>query len=497
MKKIALFASMIVVALSMESFCGFYVAQAGAELFNKASEVILVRDGNKTTITMSNDFQGSVKDFAMVVPVPVVLKENQIKVVESDIFDVLDQYSGPRLTEYFDDNPCVQYYGGDEFGFDDAEMATSEESPHKALADKALGVKIEARYNVGEYEILILSAKESSGLETWLKINKYQIPKKAKEVLDPYVKSNTKFFVAKVNLEKASASGISKLRPIQIHFESDKFMLPIRLGMANAIDDQELIIYAFTKSGRIESTNYFTTQLPTDKGIPVFAKANFGKIYKAIFDKHHLKNNSSSVVLEYAWNLNSDNYSFCDPCSGEPPRYDMMAKAGVDWVEPYQAYSCDYKGEVFFTRLHVRYNRKTFPQDLSFQVTPNTENYQVRFFINHQYAFQPNESICEEAKTYLKSLPPRREAALTNLTELTGWDTQTKWSQYIQDENFVPEELKTDASGKEDQNDKNFIPLKPQTPNSPPTLFLIVAGVLLILVVIIQSRRIPVKNITA
>ena len=59
------------------------------------------------------------------------------------------------------------------------------------------------------------------------------------------------------------------LRPIQIRFSSPKFMLPIRLGMANADGDQDMIVYAFTKKGRIETTNYRTVSLPTGKNIPL------------------------------------------------------------------------------------------------------------------------------------------------------------------------------------------------------------------------------------
>src|SRR6185369_11585729 len=92
------------------AFCGFYVTKADATLFNKTSQVILVRDGNKTTITMSSDFQGDVKDFAMVVPVPVVLQRDEIKTVSKDIFTTLDNYSSPRLVEYWDQNPCQQVF---------------------------------------------------------------------------------------------------------------------------------------------------------------------------------------------------------------------------------------------------------------------------------------------------------------------------------------------------------------------------------------------------
>ncbi|HEX2642042.1 MAG TPA: DUF2330 domain-containing protein, partial [Thermoanaerobaculia bacterium] len=39
-------------------FCGFYVAKADTKLFNQASQVALVRDGDRTVMTMANDFQG-------------------------------------------------------------------------------------------------------------------------------------------------------------------------------------------------------------------------------------------------------------------------------------------------------------------------------------------------------------------------------------------------------------------------------------------------------
>ena len=64
----------LVSSAQVNSFCGFYVAKAGADVFNKKSQVILVHDGNQTTITMQNDFTGDLKEFAMVIPVPVVLK---------------------------------------------------------------------------------------------------------------------------------------------------------------------------------------------------------------------------------------------------------------------------------------------------------------------------------------------------------------------------------------------------------------------------------------
>ena len=104
--KLLIIAVFTAVSPLLFSFCGFYVSKADGTLKNKTSQVILVRDGNKNVITMYNDFKGDTKDFAMVVPVPVVLRKDDIKVVDQTIFQKLNDYSAPRLVEYWDQNPC-------------------------------------------------------------------------------------------------------------------------------------------------------------------------------------------------------------------------------------------------------------------------------------------------------------------------------------------------------------------------------------------------------
>src|SRR2546422_9026138 len=91
---------------TLVGFCGFYVAKADTKLFNRASQVVLVRDGDRTVMTMANDFEGEPKEFAVVIPVPTFLTREQIHVGEKALVDHLDGYSAPRLVEYFDDDPC-------------------------------------------------------------------------------------------------------------------------------------------------------------------------------------------------------------------------------------------------------------------------------------------------------------------------------------------------------------------------------------------------------
>ncbi len=398
------------------SFCGFYVAKADAQLFNKTSEVIIVRNGDKSTITMSSDFQGEVKDFAMVVPVPVVLKRDQIRIVESALFRKVDDYSGPRLVSYNDDDPCAVPY--ERVYMESSKMSLQEVSITSVNGATSVSqtVKIEARYAVGEYDILILSATESSGLETWLIANGYKIPAGAKEVLEPYVKSNMKFFVVKANTDELKRMNTTKLRPIQIDFDSKKFMLPIRLGMANAKEAQDMIVYCFSKVGRTEVTNYRTVEMPTGQNVPLFVKDEFGKFYKDLYYKTFAKEGKNAVQLEYAWDISSSVSMFCDPCVGPPPMLQDLMDAGVNWVEQYHG---GYQGQIYFTRLHVTYDRAHFPQDLQFIETPNKQNYQARYVL-HTPAVSNFE--CEKANAYLVQLQKRRQEELNNLAELTGQD---------------------------------------------------------------------------
>jgi hypothetical protein len=425
-KKMMILWGFIAISPVLFSFCGFYVSKADGTLKNKTSQVILVRDGNKNVITMFNDFKGDTKDFAMVVPVPVVLSKENIKVVDQSIFQRLNDYSAPRLVEYWDQNPCYGYKSDDALSGKVPGAQLNEVAVTSAFGTKRSSVKIEAKYLIGEYDILILSAKESGGLKAWLNSNGYKIPANAEEVLDPYIKSNLKFFVVKVNEKEKQKLNTNFLRPIQISFSSPKFMLPIRLGMANADGDQDLLVYAFTRKGRIECTNYRNVSIATGKNIPLFVQKNFGAFYGNLFTHQWSNEDESAAFLEYAWNVTPINQMKCDPCVGNPPTEQDLVQSGVWWLngKDWNDYSDVDNDEpdngsrnVHFTRLHFRYNRESFPQDLMFQVTPNMENFQARYIITHPASGDFN---CDAGKKYLRDLKQRRKKELMELTALTG-----------------------------------------------------------------------------
>ncbi len=392
-------------------FCGFYVAKADTKLFNKASEVAIVRHENKTVITMANDFQGDVKEFAMVIPVPTVLQREQIHIGDKALLEHLDAYSAARLVEYFDPNPCRRLELDGRFldGLSRKSMAVPE-----AARSRALGVTVEAQYTVGEYDIFILSAKQSTGLETWLRENGYRIPRGASPILGSYLKQGMRFFVAKVNLKEHAKLGYAALRPIQVAFESPKFMLPIRLGTVNSNGPQELFIYLMTRNGRVETTNYRTIKLPAAKELPVYVKDKFPEFYRDMFSRQVKRENLRGVFLEYAWDMN-----WCDPCAADPLSVEELRNLGVFWLAESGRSSKGMARDVFLTRLHVRYDAEHFPQDLFFQETSDRSNFQARYILRHAWT---GSDDCPAAKQYRELLRKRQEQEAQTLATLTGWN---------------------------------------------------------------------------
>jgi uncharacterized protein (TIGR03382 family) len=387
------------------AFCGFYVAGSGDQLVNDATQVVLMRDGTRTVLAMQNDYKGPPTEFAMIIPVPTVLHEEDVKTLTKEVFQHVEQMGAPRLVEYWEQDPCFKPRKYE------LDMAIAQAPMEGAMAGSGTngdhGVKIEAKFTVGEYQILILSAKDSTGLDSWLRDNKYQVPKGAEPLLRPYVESGMKFFVAKVDPKKVHfENGHAALSPLRFHYDSDDFSLPIRLGMANSSGTQDLIVNIFAPHQRYRVANYQNVTIPTNLDVKDDVKKHFGAFYAALFDATIAKN-PGAVVTEYAWQATT-----CDPCPGptlQPTELmtlgaDVLSDKQQDQQQPgsYGGYGYDF----VLTRLHARYGTD-LKDDLRFEKAEpivggrefvmnndrlevgsradTTNNFQARYAIRHPW----------------------------------------------------------------------------------------------------------------
>jgi MYXO-CTERM domain-containing protein len=417
-------------ALRAPAFCGFYVGGADTKLFNHATQVVLLREGTRTVLSMQNNYEGPPSGFAMVVPVPVVLQKESVKTLPRDVFDKIDQLDAPRLVEYWEQDPCAPFAEDESREVMKSAVPALDKETKKKDGD--FGVKIEAKFAVGEYEIVILSAKDSAGLDGWLRQEKYAIPPGAEPYLRPYVQAGSKFFVAKVDAKKVKfdARGMAALSPLRFHYDSTDFSLPVRLGLINAKDAQDLVVHVLARGQRYEVANYPNVTIPTNVDLAESAKGQFAAFYAALFDAT-VARTPRAVVTEYAWDA-----STCDPCPGPALDGADIATLGAD-VLPAAVATAEKKGRGPFwgggwtlTRLHARYRKDDLGPDLVFKAAPPiaggrevyaepgaiehgavpaaTNNFQGRYVIRHPWT---GPIACASPRRGIWGGPPRPDLA--------------------------------------------------------------------------------------
>jgi hypothetical protein len=336
-----------------QAFCGFYVSGANEGLYNDATQVVLLRDGARTVLSMQNTYEGPPENFALVVPVPVVLQRENVRTLPREVFERVDRLSAPRLVEYWEQDPCAQEEGGSGHrGTVNPASGGGGGPGHNA----SLGVAVEARFAVGEYDVVVLSANDSTGLDTWLRAEKYNIPEGAEPMLKPYIESGMFFFVAKVNLKKVKReNGRAVLSPLRFHYDTDTFQLPVRLGLLNARGPQDLIIHILAQSQRYEAANLPNATIPTNIEVKDAVKGKFPEFYAALFDAT-LTKNPKAVVTEYSWDAGT-----CDPCPGPTLQGADFLTLGADVLPDKPQWG------FVLTRLHARYTAADLKDDIVFQ----------------------------------------------------------------------------------------------------------------------------------
>lgn len=303
----------------------------------ETAQVAVVRQGTRTTFSVSINPLGDKQGFALVLPVPQLLQESQVKTLDPQIFADLDAYSGAR---HVSDAGCPQFQW--------PSLAQDYSLSYSSGDDS---VTVEAEYLVGEYRITILSAEESSSLDTWLRTNGYSLPPGAEPRLAEYIEAGSYFLAAKVADEAAMADG-TPLSPLQIQYESELFSIPLRLATLNSPGEQEMVIYAINdrEEGRAAISNYPEFEVPSGCiwGDP--AIDDFAEFYDDRFRTFWEQQNDAAWTVEYAGSQGD-----CNPCSSVSIDETHLAALGFEG---------DARSH-FLTRIHARYTPEQADEDLA------------------------------------------------------------------------------------------------------------------------------------
>jgi len=391
------------------AFCGFYVQPGEDELKNPATSVVMMRAGTRTVLSMRNDYQGPVEDFAMVVPVPQAIEREHVRTLEADVFEKIETLSAPRLVEYWEhpgqcyDPHALTGYGRGmgSIGFGGLGMRGT------GRGGGGSAVTITAQFEVGEYDVVVLDSSDSAALERWLVAEGYNIPEGAADLLRPYIESGHHFFVAKVSVDRVHfQNGVARLSPLRIHYDTNRFALPVRLGLINSGGAQDLLIHVLSDR-RYEAANYPNVMAPTNLRARGRAKGRFGELYAAVFDKIQ-ERNPGAIVTEYSWSAAS-----CDPCPGPTLSPQDVLKLGGD-VLPGRS----QPGNLTLTRLHYRYDGSGLGDDIVLRAAPGIaggqgmpdENARLEAGVNsaHTNTFQTRFAILHRIHHELPECPGRQ-----------------------------------------------------------------------------------------
>jgi hypothetical protein len=325
-------------------------------LKNSDTQTVLVREENRTTITLAFNYRGDLSDFTVVFPVPVVLGADDVRVIDPELLERLGTFTAPRAVRY----PCSGRSRGG-----------------RGSGGGPIGVtpvQIEDEFVTGAYQITILSANESSALFNWLNAQGYQLPPGAIPILQSYIDQGMFFLAARVTLDALARDDFAFLSPLQMSFESDMFGLPIRMGTINAADQQDLLIYTIVHDLEVQVDNYTNVRLDRTARYRPDDWDSFDDFVDAQFEATRTAAGPEPVVVT----------EYVGPTfKGDPPT--------TDPITPEELLELGYHGSTppHVTRLHMRYAPDEIDADLAFFLKP------PRFFTpNFVEVRTPLEIVC-------------------------------------------------------------------------------------------------------
>jgi hypothetical protein len=214
--------------------CGGFFCSQAAPVNQQAEEIIFVDNGDgSVTAVIRIQYVGPADRFAWVLPLPGV---PDIGVSSNVAFDRLRQQTDPQyFLDYQVEGTCRQPGPNDGF-FGNVGMQTPGSGASPPSLDS--GVSVLAEGSVGPYDHVTIGldpalADPADAAVDWLLENGYDVTDIGPDVLRPYLEDGLN--LTAFRLTKGSMSGA--IRPVEITYDSELPMIPIRPTAVAAEDD--------------------------------------------------------------------------------------------------------------------------------------------------------------------------------------------------------------------------------------------------------------------
>ncbi len=304
---------------------------------SNATQVVLMKKGDQTAVTIWTDYEGPLDRFALVLPVPADVALDAVKAIKRDAVDHLDEITAPRFHEFWEMDACepgeaeqewerdLKVKGGSADNFLGAGMpdvSSGQKLPPEMLLD------FEPQFKEGEYTFSMVPKGQTA--RAYLTKKGLNLPAGAAEALARYEERGQQVLVAEVTTSKVELAGARRalLSPIRFATHED-YAIPETLGLLNSAGQQELVVYVLHPDKRFEAQNYANVFPPTNVAVDFAVKERLGEFYAGVHDAL-LAKNPKAFLVEYAWPAEKP----CgEPCPNAPLAIHELLSMGVDSLE--------------------------------------------------------------------------------------------------------------------------------------------------------------------
>ena len=324
----------LAMAVPAQAFPGFLASKTKGDIKVNSTQIVMMKKGNATAVSVMSDYEGSLEPFAMVLVVPADVTAERVTTLKREYVDRVDSISAPRFHEYWEQDPCdpgpveQEWQRNMKADASSAFLGGGDMPQATQKVAKELSLDVQAKQKEGEYTFTLLGKDES--VANWLKSKGYAVPDGAEQALQPYLQAGMRLVAAQVDTKRVELVGgdRAQLSPIRFWTEQPYDTIPDRVGLLNANGKQELVVYVLDPEQRYESKNYKNLFPPTNIEVDFAVKERIGEFYVALHDIIEQKD-PNTFLNEYAWSAEGCG----QPCATEPLMISELLSLGGDVFE--------------------------------------------------------------------------------------------------------------------------------------------------------------------